>query len=84
MATERAPGRLTPSGSTGSDRAGQVETDQARRLELYTQLQLMAQEVGTFAPFNQPDIQTAFRADLQGYIYHWQWLIDVALLSRAE
>ncbi len=61
-----------------------VETDQARRLELYTQLQLMAQEVGTFAPFNQPDIQTAFRADLQGYIYHWQWLIDVALLSRAE
>lgn len=60
------------------------ETDAAARLELYGQLQLWAQENSAFAPFNQPDIQTAFRANLQGYVWHPQWLIDVALLSRAE
>lgn len=61
-----------------------TETDQDARLDLYGQLQAYAQESGAFAPFNQPDIQTAFRANLQGYIWHPQWLIDVALLSRAE
>ncbi len=61
-----------------------VETDQAKRLELYGELQLQAQQVGAFAPFNQPDLQTAFRSNLQGYVYHPQWLIDVALLSRSE
>ena len=61
-----------------------VETDQAARVELIVELQKLAQQVGTFAPFNQPDLQTAFRADIQGYVYHPQWLIDVALLSRSE
>jgi peptide/nickel transport system substrate-binding protein len=61
-----------------------VETDQATRLDLYGQLQLMAQEDSAFAPFNQPDIQTAFLSDIQGYVWHPQWLIDVALLSRSE
>jgi peptide/nickel transport system substrate-binding protein len=60
-----------------------VESDQATRLALFDTLQKEAQQVGAFAPFNQPDLQTAFRADLQGYVYHPQWLIDVALLSRA-
>ncbi|RPJ00690.1 MAG: ABC transporter substrate-binding protein [Chloroflexi bacterium] len=61
-----------------------VETDQAARLDMYAQLQLMAQEDSAFAPFNQPDIQTAFLADIQGYVWLPQWLIDVALLSRSE
>lgn len=61
-----------------------VEPDEATRIALYQELQLWAQEVGAFAPFNQPDIQTAFSADLQGYVWHPQWLIDVSLLSRAE
>lgn len=61
-----------------------VETDEATRLQLYTDLQLWAQQNGVFAPFNQPDIQTAFRADVQGYVWHPQWLVDVALLSRTE
>jgi peptide/nickel transport system substrate-binding protein len=59
-----------------------VETDQAARLQIYGDLQRWAQQNGHFAPFNQPDIQTAFRADIQGYVWHPQWLMDVALLSR--
>jgi hypothetical protein len=45
---------------------------------------LMAQQDSAFAPFNQPAIQTAFRSDIQGYVWHPQWLIDVALLSRSQ
>lgn len=60
-----------------------VETDEATRLDLYTQLQEWAQQNSPFAPFNQPDIQTAFRANIQGYVWHPQWLVDVALLSRS-
>lgn len=61
-----------------------VETDQAKRLELYVELQKQAQQVSAFAPFNQPDLQTALLANIQGYVWHPQWLIDVALLSRSE
>jgi peptide/nickel transport system substrate-binding protein len=65
------------------EQAKTVSGEEARA-EVYGQLQAYLQESGPFAPFNQPDIQTAFRADLQGYVWHPQWLIDVALLSRAE
>jgi peptide/nickel transport system substrate-binding protein len=61
-----------------------TESDQETRLELYRELQRWMQQNGVFAPFNQPDIQTAFRSDIQGYVWHPQWLLDVALLSRAE
>lgn len=61
-----------------------VESDQATRLDLYRQLQEWSQQNGAFAPFNQPDIQTALGADIQGYVWHPQWLLDVALLSRSE
>lgn len=61
-----------------------VESDQDTRLDLYRQLQEYAQQTSTFAPFNQPDIQTALGADIQGYVWHPQWLLDVALLSRSE
>jgi len=61
-----------------------VESDTEARVALFGQLQDYLQQSGPFAPFNQPDIQTAFRANLQGYVWHPQWLMDVALLSRAE
>ena len=61
-----------------------VETDEMVRTDLYAQLQRYNQESGPYAPFNQPDIQIAFAADLQGYIWHPQWAVDLALLSRAE
>lgn len=61
-----------------------AESDPDARLDLYRQLQEYAQQTSTFAPFNQPDIQTALAADITGYIWHPQWLLDVALLARSE
>ncbi|MCA9835841.1 MAG: ABC transporter substrate-binding protein [Trueperaceae bacterium] len=61
-----------------------IESDAATRTEIFNQLQDYAQEEGAFAPFSVPAVQTAFRADIQGYVWHPQWSLDVALLSRAE
>ncbi|MBL8134570.1 MAG: ABC transporter substrate-binding protein [Anaerolineae bacterium] len=65
------------------DRA-RVATDPAEREQLFTDIQTYMQESGAFAPFLQPNVQTAFAADLQGYVWHPQWLIDLAILSSAE
>ena len=59
------------------------ETPQ-RRSDLFDQIQVWLQESGNFAPFSVPSTQTAFRATLQGYTWHPQWVMDVAILSRAE
>lgn len=61
-----------------------VETNDEARTQLYAELQLWMQESGAFAPFNQPDIQSAFASDIEGYIWHPQWAVDLALLSRSE
>jgi peptide/nickel transport system substrate-binding protein len=61
-----------------------AETDPAERLELFTQLQEYAQEHSAFAPFNVPAIQTAYRADIEGYVWHPQWGLDFALLRRSD
>ena len=60
------------------------ETDDDARLELFTLLQEYAQEHSAFAPFNVPAVQTAFRADIEGYVWHPQWGLDLALLSRSN
>ena len=65
------------------DRA-RVAIDPEEREEVFTELQAALQESSPFAPFLQPNVQTAFRSDLQGYVWHPQWLLDLALLSRAE
>jgi peptide/nickel transport system substrate-binding protein len=61
-----------------------VESDPAKRAEIFIKLQDFAQEEGAFAPFNVPPTQTAFRANIQGYVWHPQWGLDIALLSRSE
>lgn len=61
-----------------------VESDPDARIEVFHQIQDYLQNNGSFAAFLQPDVQTAYRADIEGYIWHPQWLVDVALLSRAE
>lgn len=62
----------------------QVESDPEARLDVFEQLQRFAQESGAYAPFSVPAIQTAYRADIQGYVWHPEWSVDVALLSRSE
>jgi peptide/nickel transport system substrate-binding protein len=62
-------------------RAG-VETDADEREAIFAQLQDYAQQDSAFAPFNVPAVQTAYRADIEGYVWHPQWGLDIALLSR--
>jgi peptide/nickel transport system substrate-binding protein len=59
-----------------------VETDAEERLAIFAELQDYAQGDSAFAPFNVPAVQTAFRADIEGYVWHPQWGLDIALLSR--
>lgn len=61
-----------------------TETDEAARAELFNQLQAYAQENGAYAPFNVPAIQTAFRSDIEGYVWHPEWGLDLAALSQSE
>ena len=56
----------------------------AERLEIFTALQEFNQQSGPFAPFNVPGMQTAYLANIEGYIFHPQWTLDVSILSRAE
>lgn len=60
----------------------QVEADPEARLSIFNQLQEWSQENGAYAPFNVPAVQTAYRSNLQGYVWHPDWLLDIALLSR--
>ena len=61
-----------------------VETDTEARTQIFNELQDLAQASGAFAPFNVPAVQTAFRSNIEGYVWHPQWGLDLALLSRAE
>jgi peptide/nickel transport system substrate-binding protein len=64
--------------------AANTESDSAARQDIFTQLQEFTQQSGPFAPFNVPDLQTAYQANIQGYVFHPSWTLDVAILSRAE
>ena len=61
-----------------------LATDADAREALFAQLQDYAQVDSAFAPFNVPAVQTALRADIEGYQWHPQWGLDFALLSRRE
>lgn len=61
-----------------------VESDPETRLDVFNQLQDYAQESGAYAPFNVPTIQTAYRSNIQGYVWHPDWGLDLALLSRSN
>ena len=60
------------------------ETDPEARADVFEQLQVYAQESGAYAPFNVPAIQTAFRSNIEGYVWHPEWGVDLAQLSRSE
>jgi peptide/nickel transport system substrate-binding protein len=86
VATERAMWSPEMADQTILDLIAQakVETDPTARTEIFNQLQDFAQTDSAFAPFSVPAVQTAYRADIQGYVNHPQWSFDVALLSRTE
>ena len=64
--------------------AAKTTSDADARLDIFTTLQEFNQQSGPFAPFNVPEMQTAYLADIEGYIFHPQWTLDVSILSRAE
>lgn len=61
-----------------------AETDPDARIAVFDEIQAYMQQSGPYAPFNQPSVQAAFRADIQGYVFHPQWTLGLAALSRAE
>ena len=63
--------------------AAKVASAPEDRLELFTALQEYTQQNGPFAPFNVPEVSTAYRSELMGYIWHPHWLLDVSILSMA-
>ena len=60
------------------------ESDPEARLDIFAQLQEFQQQNGPYAPFNVPALQTAYRSDIEGYVFHPAWTLDVSVLSRAE
>lgn len=61
-----------------------VEVDPAERVEIFQAIQDYLQKSGPWAPFLQNGIQVGYRSDIQGAVYHPQWILDVTQLSRAE
>ena len=61
--------------------AVKVETDDAARIDLFTQIQHYEQESAPFAPLFQPGVHFAYRSDLQGFAYNGQWRVDLTQLS---
>jgi len=66
------------------DAQAKVETDPAKRTEIFNKIQDYLLSNGPFAPFIQPNVQTAYRSNITGYYWHPQWLVDLALLSRSS
>jgi len=61
-----------------------VETDPAKRTEIFNKIQDYLLSNGPWAPFIQPNVQTAYRSNITGYYWHPQWLVDLSLLSRTS
>ena len=86
VAGERArwlPAMLSDDVRAQVERA-RVATDAVERAALFEALQAYAQSDSAFAPFSVPAVQTAFRANIEGYVRHPQWGLDVSLLRRRE
>ena len=57
--------------------------DPAERIEVYTALQEFNQQSGPFAPFVVPEQPSAYRSDIEGFVFHPHWTLDVSILSRS-
>ncbi len=62
--------------------AAKVETDPAKRAELFTQMQEYLIESGPYAAVVQPGLQVGLNKDVQGFVYNPQWRMDLSLLSK--
>jgi len=65
------------------DRA-ETTTDPDGRVAVFGEIQDYLQESGPWAPFIQPGVQVGYRSNIDGVVFHIQWLLDVALISRTD
>ena len=86
VATERNNWQLEDVPEDIQELIGRARTasDPDERMEVYTALQEFNQQHGPFAPFVVPEQPSAYLANLQGFIFHPHWTLDVTLLSRAD
>lgn len=61
-----------------------VETNPDARVTILHAIQDYLQQTGPWAPFLQPGVQVAYKADIQGTVFHPQWILDVTQLSRSS
>jgi len=59
-----------------------TEVDPAKRADIFGKIQTYMQKSGPFAPLVQPGVQIGYRADLKGFAYNIQWMIDAGQLSK--
>lgn len=60
----------------------ELATNPDERVQVFGEMQDYLQQNGPFAPFIQPGVQAAYGSDIDGYVWHPQWTLDVAILSR--
>ena len=59
-----------------------VETDDAKRAEMFGQMQDYLMENGPYAPIIQPGNQIGLNSAVKGFAYNPQWRVDVALIEK--
>ncbi|HET7263915.1 MAG TPA: ABC transporter substrate-binding protein [bacterium] len=61
----------------------ETETNPAKNLALYQELDRRITEAGPFAPMYQPAVPYAFRSNLKGVTYTTGWYVDYSTISKA-
>ncbi len=59
-----------------------VEVDNAKRAQLWQQVQDYLQQNGPYAPLLQPGAYVALRANVQNYVYNPAWRVNPLILSK--
>ncbi|HET7093141.1 MAG TPA: ABC transporter substrate-binding protein [Thermomicrobiales bacterium] len=64
----------------------QAETtvDDAKRVDLYQQVERGLQKIGPYAPLFQPAVPYAFRSDLSGVTFNSVWGVDLFAVARSS
>jgi peptide/nickel transport system substrate-binding protein len=60
----------------------EIETD--ARVQVFQEIQDYLQENGPFAPFLQSSVQVGYQSDIEGFVHHPLYILDVTQLSRAS
>jgi peptide/nickel transport system substrate-binding protein len=62
--------------------SAETEVDDAKRVDLYQQVEHKIAEIGPYAPLFQPAVPYAFRSDLSGVSFNSVWGVDLYAVAR--